>query len=127
LNNPILASSEATGHSASLGNDGNVTTFWKPQDGDTNPWWQVDLERAVTMGKVKITFPAEGHYRFKVETSSDGEHWVLAADQSQTTSSEKIRTEVFTREFSGHLLRVTFFGEKAGVAEVEIFGRLTAQ
>jgi hypothetical protein len=127
LNNPILASSEAAGHSASLGNDGNAITFWKPQDSDTNPWWQVDLERAVTMKKVQITFPVEGNYRFKVETSIDGVHWTLAADQSQTTGIEKIRTEVFTREFNGHLLRVTFFGEKAGVAEVEIFGRLTAQ
>jgi hypothetical protein len=127
LNNPTLASSETAGHSASLGNDGNVSTFWQPQDNDANPWWQVDLERAVTMTQTKITFPVEGNYRYKIESSSDGLRWVLAADQTQTASAGKVRTDVFAGATSGHLLRVTFIGKPAAVAELEVSGHLTAQ
>lgn len=126
-NNPTLASSEVVGHFARFGNDGNTSTFWQPQDNDPNPWWQVDLERAVTMGETKITFPAEGNYRYKIEVSTDGLNWTPVADQTETASTDKIRTDVFAKEISGHLLRVTFTGKPAEVAELEVLGRLTAQ
>jgi beta-galactosidase len=127
LNNPTLASSEMTEHSARFGNDGTVSTFWQPQDNDANPWWQADLERAVTMEEAKITFPAPGNYRYKIETSSDGLRWTPVADQTQTASTDKIRTDIFAGAISGHLLRVTFTGKPAAVAELEVLGRLTAQ
>ena len=126
INNPTLASSEAPGHAARFANDGSTPTFWQAQDDDANPWWQVDFERAVTMQQVKITFPAEGNYRYKIETSSDGLRWTLAADQTTTTSSDKIRTHALAG-VSGHLLRVTFIGKPAAIAELEISGSLTAQ
>jgi hypothetical protein len=87
----------------------------------------VDLERAVTMEQAKITFPSEENYRYKIETSSDGQHWTPAADQTQTASTDKIRTDVFANAVSGHLLRVTFIGKAAAIGEVEISGHLTAQ
>ena len=114
-------------HAASFGNDGNPATCWRAQDNDTHPWWQVDLERAVTMKQAKITFPSAGNYRYQIEVSSDGLRWILAADQTQTASTDKVRTDVFPNEISGHLLRVTFNGQPAAIAEVEILGRLTAQ
>jgi hypothetical protein len=127
LNNPILASSETPEHAASFGNDGNAATFWQAKADDPNPWWQVDLERAVTMAQIKIIFPTAENYRFKIETSNDGAHWALAADQTQTSRAEKIRTDAFAPGIGGHLLRVTFAGQPAALAEVEISGRLTAQ
>ncbi len=127
LNNPTLASSESPANAASFGNDGNPATCWRAQDNDTHPWWQVDLERAVTMKQAKITFPSAGNYRYQIEVSSDGLRWILAADQTQTASTDKVRTDVFPNEISGHFLRVTFNGQPAAIAEVEILGRLTAQ
>jgi hypothetical protein len=127
VNNPVLTSSEAAGHSASLGNDGSTATFWQPQDNDANAWWQADLERTVTIRQTKITFPTTGNYRYKIETSTDGEHWTLAADQSRTVSTDPIRTDVFVQPVSAHLLRVTFVGKPAAIAEMEAVGRLTAQ
>jgi hypothetical protein len=126
VNNPCLASSETPGHAASSANDGNDSTFWRAANADSKPWWQVDLERAVTAARVKITFPTAANYRYQIETSSDGSHWVLVDDQSQTASSEKVRMEVLTPSVSAHLLRVTFTGE-AAISEVEIQGQLTAQ
>jgi hypothetical protein len=127
LNNPVLASSEMPDHAARLGNDGGVPTFWQPQAGDTNAWWQVDLERSVTMEQVKTTFPTEGNYRYKIETSNDGLTWTLAADQTQTTGNDRIRMDALPKETTGHLLRVTFTGLPAAIAEVEITGHLAAQ
>jgi hypothetical protein len=49
------------------------------------------------------------------------------ADQTQTTSTDAVRTEVFSGGISGHLLRVTFAGQPAAIAELEIQGHLTAQ
>jgi hypothetical protein len=127
LNNPTLASSEAPGHAASAADDGSTTTAWQALDSDGNAWWQVDLERAVTMAQAKITFPAAGNYRYKIETSTDDQHWTLVADQTQTTNTDAVRTEVFPGGISGHLLRVTFAGRPAAIAELEIQGHLTAQ
>ena len=125
--NPVRASSESPAHAASFGNDGNATTFWQANTEDTNRWWQVDVDRAVTIEQVKLTFPAEGNYRYKIETSSDGVRWTLAADETQTTNLEKVRPEILAKNSSAHLLRVTFSGKIAALAEVEISGRLTAQ
>jgi hypothetical protein len=126
LNNPVLASSESPGHAASFGNDGNAATFWQANDDDTNRWWQVDLERAVTVEQVKLTFPTEGNYCFKIETSADGTHWTTVSDQTRTSSTEKVRMIIPAKLSGAHLVRVTFNGS-AGLAEVEIFGKLTAQ
>jgi hypothetical protein len=125
--NPVLASSEASGRAASFGNDGDAATFWQANADDTNPWWQVDLERAVTMEQVKLVFPAEGNYRFKIETSVDGAHWALAIDETQTKSTEKVRTERLAKNSGAHLLRVVFEGNLAALSEIEISGRLAAQ
>jgi hypothetical protein len=62
----------------------------------------VDLERAVTMTQAKMTFPAEGNYRYKIEISSDGLGWTPVADQTQTASRIKsgrmflqVRADIF--------------------------------
>jgi hypothetical protein len=125
--NPVRASSESPEHAASFGNDSNAATFWQANADDTNRWWQVDVERAVTMEQVKLTFPGEGNYRYKIETSGDGQHWTLAADQMQTTNTDKIRMNVLASNPGAHLLRVTFGTKPAALGEVEISGRLTAQ
>jgi hypothetical protein len=80
----------------------------------------------VSIKQVKITFPAAGNYRYKIETSNDGTRWLLAADQTQTTSTSPVRTEVLGQKISAHLLRISFTGP-AALAELEISGRLSAQ
>jgi hypothetical protein len=133
LENPTRASSEAPGHSGRLANDGNPATFWQAAAGDTNAWWRVDLERIVTVQKTKLTFPTEGNWRYKVEISDDGEtNWKLLADQAQTTSTTKERTDTVPKEvLRGRFVRVRFVGtpeaNPAALAEVEVTGNLAAQ
>jgi hypothetical protein len=129
--NPTRASSEAPGHSGRLANDGNPATFWQAAAGDTNAWWQVDLERIVTVQKTRLTFPTEGRWRYKIEISDDGESgWKMVSDQTQTTSTTKERTDTLQKEvLRGRFVRVTFIGtpdgEPAALAELEFSGDLT--
>jgi hypothetical protein len=127
VDNPVHASSESPYHAASSGNDGNADTFWQANANDVNPWWQVDLERAVTLDQVRLAFPVAGNYRYKIETSVDGVHWTLDVDETQTQSTGKVRMHRFMKNSGAHLLRVVFLGNFAALSEIEIFGRLAAQ
>jgi len=126
-NNPTSASSEAMGHPARAADDADDSTDWEPQDSDQNPWWQVDLERAVTMAGCSIDFPVAGDYRYKIETSADGINWTKVADRTQKPASGKSATDKFPKNTTAHLVRITFAGKPAALSEVEITGHLTAQ
>lgn len=130
MNSPTLASSEAPGHSARLANDGNPATFWQAKSGDTNAWFQMDLERIMTVGKASLTFPFPGEWRYKIEISMDGEsNWKLVSDQTHSTSTVKQRIDtVQDNSVRGRFLRVTVCGTPAGqppaIAEAELSGKL---
>ena len=127
--NPTQASSEEPGHNASLGNDGNAATFWQAGAADSNAWWSVDLERMVTVSQTRLTFQTEANWRYRIEISNDGSTgWKLVADQTQNTSTDKVRTDAAQQVASGRFLRVTFTGvsggQSAALAEMEVVGRL---
>jgi beta-galactosidase len=112
--NPTRASSEAHGHNAGFANDGNPATFWQAADLRPNAWWQVDLEKIVTVTEVKLKFPQPGNYRCRAEISEDAQQWTA-----------------LNGEGTGRFVRITFTelppGRPAGIADVEILGRLINQ
>jgi len=125
--NPTRASSEASGHSTRLANDGNPATFWQADPSDANPWLQIDLERLVTVNRSKLTFPAPGNWRYKIEISENGESWKSLFDQTATADVTAERTDVLsTGSISGRFVRVSLTGlpasKAASVAEIEVFG-----
>lgn len=126
--NPTRTSSESSGHSGNLSNDGNPATFWQATAGDTNAWLRVDLEKIVAASKTKLAFPTEGNWRYKIEISDDGENnWKLITDQTQTVSTAKQRTDsVQGASPRGRFLRVTITGTPDGhppaISEVELTG-----
>jgi len=131
-NNPTRASSEAPGHSARFANDGNSATFWQADAGDTNAWFQVDLERIVTVSKTRLTFPRPGNWRYKIEISADGEtNWKLLVDQTHTAISSTDRADVVPGgSLPGRFVRATIvgppIGQSAALAELEVFGTQVA-
>jgi beta-galactosidase len=129
--NPTRASSEAPGHNAGLGNDGNPATFWQAQDAAPDPWWQVDLERVIAVSQTRIGFPSQGNYRYRIELSTDQVHWTPGVDQTRTLSVDKSRTDAVVPAVTGRFVRVTFAGLPAGklaaLTEIEIVGRAAAQ
>ncbi|HEY5232468.1 MAG TPA: glycoside hydrolase family 2 TIM barrel-domain containing protein [Verrucomicrobiae bacterium] len=132
MNNPTRASSEDPDHSARLANDGNAATFWQAASGDTNAWFEVDLERIVAVNSVKLAFPFDRDWRYRVEISDDGSsNWKMISDQTQTAISAKNQTLSAATGARGRFLRVTFVGtpdaKPAALAEVEALGNLSSQ
>jgi hypothetical protein len=130
--NPTRASSEAPGHSGRLANDGNAATFWQADAGDANPWLTIDLERIVTASSVKLTFPSDGNWSYRVEISDDGSSgWKTISDQTQTASTAKIQTVNATNNPRGRFVRVSLTGTPANaspaLAELEVLGTQVAQ
>lgn len=129
LDNPTRTSSEAPGRSPRLASDGNPNSFWQAANTNSDNWWQVDLERFVDIAQVKLTFPEETNFGYKIETLDADNNWKLVTDQSQTASTGKIRIENITGKISGRFLRVTFTklpSEKAAkLAEFEVFGSIS--
>ncbi len=130
--NPTRASSEAPGHSGRFANDGNAATFWQADAGDRNPWLIIDLERIVTASQTKLTFPAPGNWRYKIEISADGEsNWKLLADQTHTANNSAERTDLAQGgSNSGRFVRVMVVasppGQSAAVAELQVLGTQSA-
>ena len=132
MNNPVRASSEAPGHGGRLANDGDLMTFWQAATGDSNAWWRVDMERIATIRNVKLSFPFDGNWRYRVEISDDGNAgWSLISDQSQSASTAKTQTVSATNGARGRFLRVILVGtpdeKPAALAEVEVLGDLSAR
>ena len=128
MNGPTRASSETSGHSARLANDGNPSTFWQAAAGDTNAWFQVDLERMVTVSKTRLMFPRPGNWRYKIEISNDGEtNWKLLADQTHTSNTSANRTDLVQGDaIPGRFMRVIIaespLEQSAALAELEVSG-----
>jgi hypothetical protein len=124
---PTRASTESPQHTARLANDEIETTFWEPRRTDTNVWWQVDLESVCRLERVRTTFPAQGNFRYRIEVSKDAQQWTLAADQTQTGSTDQKRTDQLASGVSGRFLRLTFAHLPAAcpgaLAEVEVQGQ----
>ena len=124
--NPTRASSETSGHSGRLANDADATTFWQATAGDTNAWWQADLERVVELTQARLIFPVEGAWRYKIETSEGGSEWKLAVDQTNGTAITQDRTVTIPPGMIARFVRITFAGlppdTSAALAEAQFTG-----
>ena len=81
-NNPTFASSQAEGRASGQGADGNSSTYWQAAADDPSPWWMSDTEKGLLLRRIKVTFPRAATYRYRIEVSSDKEHWQKVAENS---------------------------------------------
>jgi len=86
---PATCSSFIRGNEASFANDGqrgSTSGYWATDTGinnDKDPWWQVDFEKPVKVGRVVVVcyYSDPRYYGFTVELSQDGKHWEMVADR----------------------------------------------
>jgi len=127
LENPTDASSEAAGKTARFGNDGNPATYWEAANNKPGEWWQVDLERIVTINRVNLSFPSEGDWRYKIETSEDRQNWQLVIDDSKFPQSIQTKSETCA-SIVGRYVRITILNMPPNtpprISEVQIFGKV---
>jgi len=129
IDNPTSASSQAPGRLPRLGGDGNPNSFWQAANTDLGNWWQVDLERFVDVKQVKLTFPDEANYGYKIEAMVGDNTWKMVADLSQTSSADKVRFEKIAANTTARFLKITFtklpVGKAAALADIEVLGELS--
>jgi hypothetical protein len=118
LENPTRTSSEAPGDTGPHANDGSFLTSWLAAPGDATPWLRIDFERVVAVSAVRLSFPAAGLWRYRIEVSPDGEHDWQPFTASAETKAENMWTTYIVEgtPVSGRYLRVTLLGWPAGVA-----------
>ena len=130
LSNPTRASGEVIGHSAPMANDGDKTTYWQSPGGTREAWWQVELERIVSINRIRLLFPADEERHYRIETSLDGVHWNCVLDRTQTPVSGRERPEEVAPGTTASTVRVTFTGlrpeQPATLTEMSISGRLAS-
>lgn len=85
---PVVSSSfEKTGLEGSKGNDGSVSTRWSSAWTD-GQWWQVDLGGDRAVSQVKINWEYSYAPVYRISTSSDGQSWTTAAEQTASAPGE---------------------------------------
>ncbi|MBN2272078.1 MAG: family 20 glycosylhydrolase, partial [Sedimentisphaerales bacterium] len=79
---PVTCSHALAAYPADLANDGrsdDTGSYWATDVAghDLGAWWQVDLEEALTVGRVVVVgfYGDRRYYGFTVETSLDGKKW----------------------------------------------------
>jgi hypothetical protein len=127
LNRPCNSSGDAPGHNAGLATDGSLSTLWQPADSKPGDWWQVDLEHPYAVASIEITFAEAANFQYRIEGSMDAKAWKPILDQTQTTATDKVRTETLPKNSQWQFIRITFTGVPAGaalsLAEVKVIGK----
>ena len=86
---PVTCSFALPNYPARLANDGRRSStdrYWATDvTQDKAAWWQVDLEKPTTVGRVVVVgyYGDNRTYGFTVEVSEDGTHWELVADRRE--------------------------------------------
>ncbi len=84
---PVTCSAAIGQHPAHFANDGradDTQRFWAMDVSGGGPaWWQVDLEKPTTVGRIVVVcyYGDNRRYGFTVETSLDGNIWDMVADK----------------------------------------------
>lgn len=123
-NNPAFASTAQAEHPAGFAADGDLKTWWQPLETDANPQWTLDPEKKLEISQIKINFPGEDIYQYKVEAADGYGNWQLIADfmNNQNRESEK---KINVPHAIGSLIRISFKNSKtAKIAEVAVTGRV---
>ncbi len=88
---PTQCSSALPPYPASLANDGrtrDTDAFWATDvQVDSDPWWQVDLEKPTSIGRVVVVsyYGDQRYIGFTVQTSLDGKSWEMVDDRRNNT------------------------------------------
>jgi hypothetical protein len=110
---------------ASYGNDGDMTTRWCANDGNTGHSFTVDLETEHELFGLEIAWEHSGSYGYRVEVSSDGQSFSTALDQ--TAKPESFQRPYAALHTKGRYVKITTStlepGSWASFYELSIYGK----
>ncbi len=91
---------------AEYGNNGEPSTFWYPDDNDTNVWWYVDTGDVYDFERIEISWEKSVAHKYKIEISNDSENWTTVLDMSENNKEEIQTAENISA--SGRYIRLAF-------------------
>ena len=123
-NNPTFGSSFMTEHPTGFAADGNPKTWWQPLANDNSPNWILDTEKRLSLISIKLIFPTEDVYQFKVELSDNMKEWQEVADFM--ANKEKFQYKLIQLNgLTGSIVRVSFIhADGAKLADIEVTGNV---
>ncbi|ELC8441365.1 discoidin domain-containing protein [Clostridium perfringens] len=135
LNRPATASSYESRKEANKGNDGDENTRWCASNGNSNQWWQVDLEDVYNIDGVSIKWEKEAAYGFSILVSEDGEEWRTVFNNNNNLVSEQLSEVVLSENNVRYVklqvnslpasnvwasfFELKVFGEKSGIEKAK--------
>ncbi|HBS44498.1 MAG TPA: hypothetical protein DEA91_08655, partial [Paenibacillus sp.] len=125
LKKPATASSQQSGNTAAMGNDGQTSTRWSTNDPSTEQWWKVDLGAQYDVTGSKMTWEsASGTMKYRIEVSSDGQTWNETVNKWDTPVTQSVTEDTWS---ANHVkfIKVTALGINpawAGFREFEAYG-----
>jgi hypothetical protein len=126
-NKPTQASSEEEQHSARYANDQETNTYWIAKTASAGEWIRIDLENSISLSAVKLVLFDDILYKYKIQVSLDGLNWNDAVTVNKDNAGPAARTINIPTGNTGRFVRVLFTdvpaGQKAGVKEIEIYGK----
>ncbi len=102
------------GNLATKAVDGETSTRWCANDGNTGHWLKVDLGSTRSLTGTRIAWEMDKtNYRYKIEGSTDNSTWTTLVDNTATTSTSQVQAAVFQAQ--ARYVRVTVTGLPANV------------
>ncbi|MCX5263123.1 alpha-L-fucosidase [Streptomyces sp. NBC_00199] len=114
------------GNTAAKAVDGETSTRWCADDGNTGHWLKVDLGSTRSLTGTRIAWELDRtNYRYKIEGSTDNSTWTVLVDSTATVSTSQVRTAAFRTQ--ARYVRVTVTGLPAGawasIRSLEVYDR----
>ncbi len=127
-NSPAFTSSASDGHPGAAAADGDAATYWQPAASDARPWWTLDVERFITISRIRLTFAQAAVNRVQIDVSDDQQDWRPLAINSESDRPSATVEVTAPANATGRFIRVRFQGASPDVprqlTEVECFGVL---
>jgi hypothetical protein len=127
----VNCSSEQAAHPARQANDGDPNTRWCAGDDHAGNWWQVDLNKAYDLERIKILWEFDDRPElYKIEGSANARQWTPLVDRTDHLDIAK-QTEHPVSARGIRYVRITITGSKdsrpAGFSEFQVFGHPSSE
>lgn len=120
---PSWVSSTLRGTNKANVNDDDVKTVWKPAVDDKERWWKLALEASYCVNKIELEFPESGQYDYSIEVSENDTDWKEVVRSKPGDAVSKVRLHKGDFGCNVAFVRVRFYSNLAGLAEVRVGGQ----
>ncbi|GGG53559.1 discoidin domain-containing protein [Paenibacillus radicis (ex Gao et al. 2016)] len=123
LNKPVTASSQS--FDPALAVDGNTNTRWAQQEGiwNTEGWLMVDLQGVYNIKSVTTMFELNNGYKYKIESSLDGQSWSTYADRTASVTTQQTYHDNAASPVTARYMRIkALYSLGPSIFEFSVFG-----